>query len=246
MRQRGSVSFVVEVKKRRFAQNGATSSDLDRSRIAPIRASGLSVTPSIAREGGSHPAIEAAKIAVDRLFRTPSSPQSVRENYWSDYGGHGFNPPARPVDVALQTLAGDRVGPHSARPDGQVEKPRPGRILQSLIEEDPIDALLRREAEERSTRRQPHGPRARSVSSDRTNAAVPTDSRQMPGSKWRDRKVVTDPDPAVDMPRDKIVRRRNKKATKSSRRGWQLTSGRTQKGRREGTVTKAGWKQALR
>jgi hypothetical protein len=54
MRRRGSVSFVVEVMRRRFPQNGATTSDLDRksgARIGPIGAGGLSVTPLIAREG---------------------------------------------------------------------------------------------------------------------------------------------------------------------------------------------------
>src|ERR1700686_3443462 len=55
-----------------------------------------------------------------------------------------------------------------------------GRILQSLVVEDPIDALLRRQAEERSIRRRPRGPRARSVIPNGTMAAVPTDSRQIP------------------------------------------------------------------
>ena len=77
MRRRGSVSFVVEVMRRRFPQSGATTSDLDRksgSRISPIGAGGLSVTPLIERERVSDPTIEAAKIAAKRFFSKPGSP----------------------------------------------------------------------------------------------------------------------------------------------------------------------------
>jgi hypothetical protein len=248
MRRRGSVSFVVEVMRRRFPQNGATTSDLDRksgSRISPIGAGGLSVTPLIAREGGSDPTIEAAKIAAKRFFSKPGSPQSARADHWSDGGFMPGVEPARPADVAVQKPAGDLVASLPAQPDGQAEKPRSGRILQSLIVEDPIEALLRRRAEERSTRRQPRGPRARRVIPNGSNAAVPTD-RQIPayktpakpstgfsesavltdivepGRKLRSRRVVTDPNPAVDMPRDKTVRRRKKKATKAPRRAGSL------------------------
>jgi hypothetical protein len=252
MRRRGSVSFVVEVMKRRFPQNGATTSDLDRksgSRISPIGAGGLSVTPLIERERVSDPAIEAAKIAAKRFFSKPGSPPSARADHWSDPSARGFIPgvePARPADVAVQKPAGDLGASPPAQPDGQAEKPRPGRILQSLIVEDPIEALLRRRAEERSTRRRPRGPRARSVIPNGTNPAVPADSRQIPayktpakpstgftesavstdivelGRKLRGRTVVTDPSPAVDMPPEKILRRRKKKATKAPRRAGSL------------------------
>jgi hypothetical protein len=247
MRRRGSVSFVVEVMRRRFPQSGATTSDLDRksgSRISPIGAGGLPVTPLIERERVSDPTIEAAKIAAKRFFSTPGSPQSARADYWSDPSARGFIPrvePARPADVAVQKPAGDLVVSPPAQPDGQAEKPRSGRILQSLIVEDPIDAQLRRKAEERSTRRRPSGPRAPSVIPNGTKAAVPTDSRQIPapkpakpstgftelavstdivepGRKLRGRKVVT----AIDMPRNKTVRRRKKKATKAPRRAGSL------------------------
>jgi hypothetical protein len=244
MRRRGSVSFVVEVMRRRFPQNGATTSDIDRrsgSRISPIGAGGLSVTPLVAREGGGDPTIEAAKIAAKRFFSKPGSPQSTRADHWSDGGFIPGVEPARPADVAVQKPAGDLVVSPPAQPDGQAEKPRSGRILQSLIVEDPIDAQLRRKAEERSTRRRPSGPRAPSVIPNGTKAAVPTDSRQIPapkpakpstgftelavstdivepGRKLRGRKVVT----AIDMPRNKTVRRRKKKAMKAPRRAGSL------------------------
>jgi hypothetical protein len=252
MRRRGSVSFVVEVMRRRFPQNGATTSDLDRksgSRIRPIAAGALSVTPLIERESGSDPGIKAAKIAATRFFSKPGSPQSAGADHWSDPGARGFIPrvePARPADVAVQKPAGDLVASPPAQPDGQAEKPRSGRILQNLIVEDPIDALLRQKAEERSNRRRPRGPRARSIIPNGTQATVPTDSRQSParktpakpstgftesavstdivepGRKLRGRTVVTDSNPAVDMPRDKTVRRRKKKATKAPRRAGSL------------------------
>ena len=115
MRRRGSVSFVVEVMRRRFPQNGATTSNLNRkigSHISPIGAGGLSVTPLIERERVSDPTIEAAKIAAKRFFSKPGSPQSARADHWSDPSARGFIPrvePARPADVAVQKPAGDLV-----------------------------------------------------------------------------------------------------------------------------------------
>ena len=125
MRRRGSVSFVVEVMRRRFPQNGATTSDIDRmsgSRISPIGAGGLSVTPLVAREGGGDPTIEAAKIAAKRFFSKPGSPQSTRADHWSDGGFIPGVEPARPADVAVQKPAGDLVASPPAQPDGQAEK----------------------------------------------------------------------------------------------------------------------------
>jgi hypothetical protein len=273
MRRHGSVSFVVEVMRRRFPQNGATTSDLDRksgSRISPIGAGALSVTPLIERERGRDPAIEAAKIAATRFFSKPDSPQSARADYWSDPSARGFIPrvePARPADVVVQKPAGDRVASPPPQPDGQAERARSGRILQSLIEEDPIDALLRQNAEERSSRRRPPGPRARSIIPNGSKAAVPTDGHQIPGHKTpakpstgfaesavstdivergrklRGRTVVTDPNPAVDMPQDKTVRRRKKKATKTPRRAGSL---RRTANERAGAKRRAGKRAAGR
>src|SRR3984893_1320954 len=120
MRRRGSVSFVVEVMRRRFPQNGATTSYLDRkssSRISPIGAGGLSVTPLIEKERVGDPTIEAAKIAAKRFFSKPGSPQSARADHWSDPGARGFIPrvePVPPADVAAQKAAGGPVAPPAA------------------------------------------------------------------------------------------------------------------------------------
>jgi hypothetical protein len=252
MRRRESVSFVVEVMRRRSPQNGATTSDLDRksgSRTSLMGAGRLSVTPLIERERISDPTIEAARIAAKRFFSKPGPPESARADHWSDPSARGFPrvEPGRPADVAVQRPTGDLVASPLPPPDGQAKKPRSGRILQSLIVEDPIDALLRREAEERSTRRGRSGPRARSVIPNGSKAAVPTDSHQIPrhkapakpsrgfaesavstdivepaACKLRGGTVVTNPNPAVDMPRDKSVPRRKRKATKTLRRAGRL------------------------
>jgi hypothetical protein len=232
MHRRGSVPFVVEVMRRRSPQNGARSSDRDRK--SGSGASGLSVTPLIERERVSNPTIEAAKVAAKWFFSEPAS-QSARADHRSDRGFIARVEPTRPAD---KKPAGDLISSPPALPGGQAEEQRSGRILQSLIMEDPIEALLRRETEERSIRRRARGPRAQSVG---TKAAVPTDSPQIPAHnnaaksstdftesalstdiveprRKLGRTIVTDPNPAVDRPRDKTVRRRKKKATKDGRR----------------------------
>jgi hypothetical protein len=237
MRRGGSVSFVVEVKRRRFRQQSATISDLDRgsaSCISPIAVGASSVAPLIERKRGSDPTIEAAKIAAKRFFSKPSSSHSVRADNWSDPTAPRFISrlePARAADVAVQKAAADLIASPPAQPAAQAEKPRSGRVLQSLIVEDPIDVLLRRKEEEQSTRHRPRGPRIRSVIANGIKAASPTGSQESPadkmspklstgftessvstdivepGRKLRGRTVVTDPNPAVDTPPGKTVKK---------------------------------------
>jgi hypothetical protein len=150
MRRGGSMSFVVEVKRRRFAQESATTSDLDRgsaSRISPIAVGASSVAPLIERKRGSDPTIEAAKIAAKRFFSEPRSSHSARADNLSDPTVPGFISrlePARAADLAVQKAAADPIASSPVQPAAQAEKPRSGRVLQSLIVEDPIDVLLRR------------------------------------------------------------------------------------------------------
>jgi hypothetical protein len=243
MRRRGSGSFVVEVKRRRF-QNVAPTSHLDRKnglRINPIGAGGVSATPLFDREREGDPAIEAAKIAARQFFT--SSPQSPRAVHWSDPGARGFVPrvePARPADVAVQKPAADAAASPPPQPNGQADKPRSGRILQGLSVEDPIDALLRQEAEEKLARRRPRGPRVRRVVP--VEADAPTSSQKIhdmaakpgtaeptvstdiagPGRKLRGATAVTEQNPVVDTPTAKTTRRRKKKATKAPRRAGSL------------------------
>ena len=120
MRRGGSVSFVVEVRRRRFPQQSATTSDVDRgsaSRISPIGVGASSVAPVIEKKKGNDPTIEAAKIAANRFFSRPSSSHSVRADNWSDPTGPGFISrlePARAADVAVQTeyaIKATAIGP---------------------------------------------------------------------------------------------------------------------------------------
>jgi hypothetical protein len=237
MRRGGSVSFVVEVKRRRFPQQSATTSDLDRgsaSRISPIAVGASSVAPLIDRKRGSDPTIEAAKIAAKRFFSKPSSSHSVRADNWRDPTAPGFISRLEPAHVAVQNAAADLMASPPAQAAAQAEKPRSGRVLQSLIVEDPIDVLLRRKEEEQSTRQRPRGPRMRSVIPDGTKAAFPTGSQESPahkmsakpstgftespvskeivepGRKLRGRTVVTDPNPAVGTPPGKTVKKKAK------------------------------------
>jgi hypothetical protein len=241
MRRGGSVSFVVEVKRRRFPQQSATTSDLDRgsaSRISPIAVGASSVAPLIDRKRGSDPTIEAAKIAAKRFFSKPSSSHSVRADNWRDPTAPGFISRLEPAHVAVQNAAADLMASPPAQAAAQAEKPRSGRVLQSLIVEDPIDVLLRRKEEEQSTRQRPRGPRMRSVIPDGTKAAFPTSSQESPahktsakpstgftespvstdivepGRKLRGRTVVTDANSVVGTPPGKTV----KKETKARRR----------------------------
>jgi hypothetical protein len=198
---------------------------------------GASSAPLIEKKRGSDPTIEAAKIAAEHFFSKPSSSHSVRADNWSDPTAPGCISrlePARAADVAVQKGAADLIASPPAQPAAQAEKPRSGRVLQSLIVEDPIDVLLRRKAEKQSPRQRPRGPRIRSVIPDGTRAAFPAGSQESPthkmsakpstgftespastdivepGRKLRGRAVVTDPNPAVGTPPGKTVKKKAK------------------------------------
>jgi len=248
MRRRGSVSFVVEVKKRRFPQKIAAPGDLGRTGASPAAPAGATkfvATPFARSESISDPTIEAAKTAARQFFSSPGSPRSLGVAHWSDPGARGFvtvAAPARPAEVPVQTPSADPVAAAPTQPNG-ADRHRPGRILQSLIvTEDPIDALLRREAEERSARRRSRAPRARGTVQAGTEAAMPSLSRTNPANqmavtpdaglaaaivstdvaapvrKARRRTTATEDKTAVATPTDRPVRRRKTKATKAPRR----------------------------
>jgi hypothetical protein len=110
MRRRGSVSFVVEVMRRRFPQNGATTSDLDRksgARIGPIGAGGLSVTPLIAREG--------AVIRRSKRRRLPPSGSSASPALLNRHG--------RIIGAILVQAASFLVSSRPGRPTSRCKSP---------------------------------------------------------------------------------------------------------------------------
>lgn len=235
MRRRGSGSFVVEVRKRRLPLNVAATSG--PAPQAPAGTRGFSAASPVEKEDISNPAVEAAKMAATRFFSSPGYARSAGATHRGDPAGNGFVPrvvPPGPSHVPEQTLAA--APPASAPPPVE---PRSGRILQSLIvAEDPIEALLRREAEEKSARRR-RGPRPRDVGAERTEAVLPGSGRQIavretatgkrpsealnatdrvaPGRKVRGRAAAPGQTGAGDAPKERPVRRRNK-ATEAPRR----------------------------
>jgi hypothetical protein len=206
MRRRGSVSFVVEVMRRRFPQNGATTSYLDRkssSRISPIGAGGLSVTPLIEKERVGDPTIEAAKIAAKRFFIKPGPPESARADHWSDPSARGFPrvEPARPADVAVQKAAGDLAASPPPQPDGQAENQDPDAVCK--VSSRKIQSTLC--FDETPKNDQPAGSRrarAREVSS-------PTEARP------RSRPTATRP-PGTRRPRNPVRDLRNRPFRRTS------------------------------
>lgn len=151
MRDRGSVSFVVEVKKRRWASpqglmrptDGDGKRETSTTAVAPRS---FFVLPSEPRPI-SDPTAEAARAAADRLFggaprQTPATDEA------STAAAPAPAPPAsEPPAADVAAAATVSVTPPVA------EQPRTGRILASLIGEDPIAALMRQKTEEEARQR---------------------------------------------------------------------------------------------
>jgi hypothetical protein len=256
MRRSGSVSFVVEVKRRRFPENGATTSDLDRksgSRIGPIGSGGLSVTPLVERERSSDPTIEAAKTAAERLFSKPGSPGSARADHWSDPSARAFIPRVelvRPADDAVQKPAGDVVAAAAAQPDGQAEKPRSGRILQSLIARRPRKIDRSPAAWPARAKRRPRRDRGRSAQDARETQHGVCGICRFAGHR-RARPQIARPS---GRDRSQSSRRyatgqsraaQEEEGDEGSETSWQPASDRDRKGWREAKGTEAGGWQTL-
>lgn len=157
MRDRGSVSFVVEVKKRRWASpqglmrptDGDGKRETSTTAVAPRS---FFVLPSEPRPI-SDPTADAARAAAERLFGG-----SPRQTPATDEASTAAAPaPAPPADAptpsseppAADVAAAATV---SVTPPA-AEQPRTGRILASLIGEDPIAALMRQKTEEEARQR---------------------------------------------------------------------------------------------
>ena len=276
MRRRGSVSFVVEVMRRRFPQNGATTGDLDRksgSRISPLGAGGLSVTPLIERDRVSGPTIEAAKIAAKRFFSEPSSPQSARADHWSDPSARGLVPrvaPARPADVAVQKPAGEpgRI------PSGTTGRTSGKATIRTHSAKSHRGRSTRRSASTKSrrtinpppaawpARAKRHPQRDQGRSPDRQ----PTDPRAQDARETQHGLYGIERFDGHPRARPQVARRNGRDRSQSRRRyatgqnsaaqeeegdegpktSWQPASDRERKGRREATGTEAGGQQKLR
>lgn len=157
MRDRGSVSFVVEVKKRRWASpqglmrptDGDGKRETSTTAVAPRS---FFVLPSEPRPV-SDPTAEAARAAADRLFGgAPRQTPAIDEA--STAAAPAPAPPADAPTPSSEPPAADVAAAATVSVTPPVaEQPRTGRILASLIGEDPIAALMRQKTEEEARQR---------------------------------------------------------------------------------------------
>jgi len=186
MGRRGSISFVIEVKRSRRRLPPALGRTDDPNgkgevRFGAVRPGGFAVTPFSEGPKGYDPTVEAAKVAADRLFNRQGGSESAAVPAWNDLG-------ARSADLAPRTQGAGIPAPArdaSTTPSPaatQVAQPRTGRVLESLTSVNPLEALFRQKAEERAAR--PRRPRAaRSPAAAETQTAVRPDSKQGSTSK---------------------------------------------------------------
>jgi hypothetical protein len=162
MRSRGTVSFVVEVKRSRRTSPQGLSRAGDRDCDAKARTFAAGSGPFASTlpnrlEPAHNPLLETARSAADRLFSGPKLSAAVLSP--SEAAAHG---------PSADAIASDPPAKAPAEP------PRVGRILESLICEDPMAGLLRqREEELRSQRRAPRAPRATDIAPRDSSPARP-------------------------------------------------------------------------
>ena len=188
MGRRGSISFVIEVKRSRRRLPLALGRTEDPNgkgevRFGAVRPSGFAVTPFSEGPKGYDPTVEAAKVAADRLFNRQGGSESAAAPAWNDLGARGAHlaPGTRGVGIPVPAPASDASTTQSP-PATQAAQPRTGRVLESLTSVNPLEALFRQKAEERAAR--PRRPRAARIpAAAETQTAVRPDSKQGSTSK---------------------------------------------------------------
>jgi hypothetical protein len=183
MGRRGSISFVIEVKRSRRRLPPALGRTDDPNgkgdvRFGAVRPGGFAVTPFSESPKGYDPTVEAAKVAADRLFNRQGGSESAAAPTWNDLGARSANlaPRTQAAGIPVPAPARDTSATQSPAAT-QVAQPRTGRVLESLTSVNPLEALFRQKAEERAAR--PRRPRAaRSAAAAETQAAVRPDSKQ--------------------------------------------------------------------
>jgi len=240
MQRRGTMSFVIEVKKskRRFPLAGAST-------IIADQVGAGSAAPRSADQVANDATVEAAKQIANRLFSKGEATTSSQVPSWQELSAKVFAP-----DVGRARMAApvEHAPPESpprleSDPNSQGTHPRTGRILECLTSEDPIDALLRQEAEERAARRRlPRGPqRRRIIRADRTTDVDPSadEHERVKGSRRKKTK------PANKRRRVGAAGRLTKRTLQRKRRPRKAATG-SGAGRRSSTVRVRGKQVAAR
>src|SRR5689334_1422699 len=161
MLRRGSISFVVEIKKtKKPSSTGGV-----RARVSERQAdSRMSAAAHPNHWATSHPdtlqtnlnsTTSAARNAAESIFSRPSgpAPDLVAGSFCTDI--HRSVPGLDPAEAAGPAAGGSST---ELRPSAKPEPPRTGRILQSLRSEDAATVLFGQEAEEQEAH---HYPRPR-------------------------------------------------------------------------------------
>ena len=220
MGRRGSISFVIEVKRSRRRLPLALGRTDDPNgkgevRFGAVRPSGFAATPFSEAPKGYDPSVEAAKVAADKLFNRIRGSESAPVPAWNDLGARRADeaPPAQAADTPIAVPAKDAsTSPSPAA--NQVAQPRTGRVLESLTSVNPLEALFRQMAEEHEARpRRPRAPRS-AIAGETPTAARPESKRGSASKSAADPKGLLEA--AADVPEPKEPGRSRNKARRKT------------------------------
>ena len=188
MGRRGSISFVIEVKRSRRRLPLALGRTDDPNgkgevRFGAVRPTGFAAAPFSEAPKGYDPTVEAAKVAADKFFNRIRGPESAPVPDWTALGARRADEAPREQAAGMPVPAAPRDASTTQSPAAnQVAQPRTGRVLESLTSVNPLEALFRQKAEERAPRpRRPRAPRI--ATPGETQPAVRPDSKQGSTSK---------------------------------------------------------------
>jgi hypothetical protein len=225
MKRRGPMSFVVEIKRSKVVQSSAETRGARGKRDVRMIPAGLRA-PATSLNGtppGVSPAVEAAKVAADRIFTRHSSDASIPVPDSSNSNERHFIPQVgatKPLDVAVQKVAPGNMSASGMQSDAPTEKPRTGRILQSLASENFVEALLRQKAEELTIRlRLPRTQPARTASPNEAHRTIRRDGTPVSGQKTPVDAPTPSAKPSAELPNCEISMDGRRKLTEPATTG---------------------------